>query len=79
METVCDHLSLHHPKAVEKLERQMILVCRLKEDFLKDYGFALLQQYCLTCCDHLVEVITSFFVGLINYYGTFGEPLEHLQ
>ena len=78
METVCDHLSLHHPKAVEKLERQMILVCRRKEDFLRDYDFAFLQQYFLTYCDHQVEVIRSFYVGLTNYYDTFEELLEHL-
>ena len=70
---------LLHLMVGEILERQMILVCRRKEDFLRDYGFLLLLLHFLTCCDHLVEVIRNFFVGLINYYGTFGELLEHLQ
>ena len=69
---------LLHLMAVEKQERLMTLACHRKEDFLKDYGFVLLLQHYLTC-DHLVEVIRNFFVGLINYYGTFGELLEHLQ
>ena len=69
---------LLHLMVGEKLERQMILVCRRKEDFLRDYDFAFLQQYFLTYCDHQVEVIRNFFVGLINYYDTFEELLEHL-
>ena len=42
METVCDLLSLHHPKAVEKLERQTILSCHLKVGFVRDCDFLLL-------------------------------------
>ena len=69
---------LLHLMVGEKLERQKILVCRRKEDFLKDYDSVFLQQYFLTYCDHQVEVIRNFFVGLINYYDTFEELLEHL-
>ena len=70
---------LLHLMVEEKPVKQMILACRQKEDFLRDYGFLLLLLHFLTCCDHLVEVIKNFFVGLINYYDTFGELLEHLQ
>ena len=69
---------LLHLMVEEKLVKQMILACRRKEDFLRDYDFAFLQQYFLTYCDHQVEVIRNFFVGLINYYDTFEELLEHL-